>query len=230
MAETRTAEKIGITISGSACQRYFGFLSQRSKGASIPEDCLTCEKMLDCMTAKPEASVPATPTKKKVDLEGAEKATSVMVVEEVAGTLLMDKPKKLETVSDGKKATSSPKSRGRSRRNDLFKRIKSIRPEKPAEEPVVERSDDDFFVESPGMMYGQWSGTVIVGKDTLESWGKKVKEVEVQTHTGRKTRCKVYAVSDLAPRVVQVPSRIKAELGIGNGEYVRLKPVTKDGN
>jgi hypothetical protein len=40
------------------CARNFGYLSERSKGEKIPEECMTCEKMLDCMvkTAKKEAS------------------------------------------------------------------------------------------------------------------------------------------------------------------------------
>jgi hypothetical protein len=31
------------------CQHYFGYLSTRSKKDSIPEECMTCEKLIECM-------------------------------------------------------------------------------------------------------------------------------------------------------------------------------------
>ncbi len=31
------------------CQHFFGYLKQRPKDTSIPEDCLTCDKMIECM-------------------------------------------------------------------------------------------------------------------------------------------------------------------------------------
>ena len=66
-----------------------------------------------------------------------------------------------------------------------------------------------------------------MNRETLQLLGRKVKEVEVQTHKGKKARCKVYAVLDMAPRVIQIPSKIKANLDIENGSYVRVKPVAK---
>lgn len=66
-----------------------------------------------------------------------------------------------------------------------------------------------------------------MNRETLQLLGRKVKEVEVQTHKGKKTRCKVYAVPDMAPRVIQIPTKIKADLNIENGCFVRVKPVTK---
>jgi hypothetical protein len=40
------------------CGYHFGYLSERTSGEKIPEDCMVCEKMLDCMvtTAKKESS------------------------------------------------------------------------------------------------------------------------------------------------------------------------------
>jgi DNA-directed RNA polymerase subunit RPC12/RpoP len=32
-----------------SCQHFFGYLKKRPKDSSIPEDCLTCEKMIECM-------------------------------------------------------------------------------------------------------------------------------------------------------------------------------------
>jgi DNA-directed RNA polymerase subunit RPC12/RpoP len=31
------------------CQHFLGYLKRRPKNTSVPEDCLTCEKMVECM-------------------------------------------------------------------------------------------------------------------------------------------------------------------------------------
>src|SRR3990170_5415089 len=49
MAKTLADEKPEILISNSTCQHRFGFLGQRPKGTDFPDECLTCEKILDCM-------------------------------------------------------------------------------------------------------------------------------------------------------------------------------------
>ena len=36
---------------------YFGFLNKHPKGIAIPEACLTCEKMLDCLFLNQKASL-----------------------------------------------------------------------------------------------------------------------------------------------------------------------------
>ena len=103
MAETRAVETTGITVSSSACQNYFGFLSQRPKGTPIPEECLTCERMLGCMVSKPEATAPVVVKPELEELEAAEKvekveeptaepAEPVAVVEEVKETAIENKP------------------------------------------------------------------------------------------------------------------------------------------
>lgn len=38
------------------CQHQFGYLSQRSEGEEIPEECMLCEKLLECMRLKPEST------------------------------------------------------------------------------------------------------------------------------------------------------------------------------
>jgi hypothetical protein len=42
LAETRVDQPSG-------CTHYFGYLSDRSKLDEIPEDCMTCEKTIECM-------------------------------------------------------------------------------------------------------------------------------------------------------------------------------------
>jgi predicted RNA-binding Zn-ribbon protein involved in translation (DUF1610 family) len=33
----------------ASCQHFFGYLGKRPKDTAIPEDCLTCDKMIECM-------------------------------------------------------------------------------------------------------------------------------------------------------------------------------------
>ena len=233
MAETHTTEGTGFTISSSVCRHHFGFLNERIKGTAIPEECLTCEKMLDCITSKPETEAVQVETKPELEVV-AKAEESIVVVEEIEETFADEKPKIIPQRVE-KKAEPTPKPHLHPR----IEPIKRVEPEKqvvkppvyhekPAEKPVMKRSDDDFCVESPGILYNQWTGTVLISKETLQSWGKKVKEVELQTHKGKKITCKVYASPDLAPRVIQVPSKIKADLEIDNGVYVRVKPATTE--
>jgi hypothetical protein len=171
----------------------------------------------------------------KPELEVIAKAEeSRVIVEEIEETFAAEKPKTI-TPKVEKKAEPAPKPHVPQHIMPI-KRIEPEKPiakpsvhhEKPAEKPVMKRSDDDFCVESPGILYNQWTGTVLISKETLQSWGKKVKEVELQTHKGKKLTCKVYASPDLAPRVIQIPCRIKADLEIDNGAYIRVKPAAKE--
>ena len=44
------ATSVSATPEGNAdCQHYFGYLKKRPKDTVIPDDCLTCEKMIECM-------------------------------------------------------------------------------------------------------------------------------------------------------------------------------------
>ncbi len=42
------------------CKQHFGYLSERSKGVEIPDDCVACQKSLECMLFKDKASDPRT--------------------------------------------------------------------------------------------------------------------------------------------------------------------------
>lgn len=56
--ETRTPEVIAVHpaqqlyAKETECPYYFGYLSQRSKKENIPEECMTCEKIVGCMLRK----------------------------------------------------------------------------------------------------------------------------------------------------------------------------------
>ncbi|MGB9842184.1 MAG: hypothetical protein ACPLKZ_05595 [Candidatus Bathyarchaeales archaeon] len=53
--EEAPAQKIEIAIEEKredtfACSHHLGYLKQRPKSTPIPEECLTCAKMIECMT------------------------------------------------------------------------------------------------------------------------------------------------------------------------------------
>jgi hypothetical protein len=218
MAETDAVKKTSFTVSSSACQNYFGFLNRHTKGTTLPEACLTCEKMLDCLVSKSEGKLNTVETKQEVDF--AEMfGEPVIVVEEVEGTIIMEKSKAIPKASKKKNEPVLE--------HQLPKSVKKNETKVTMEKVALEKLDDGFCVESPGLLYSQWSSTVLISKETLESWGRKVKEVELRTLKGKKTRCKVYAVPDMAPEGVQVPAKIKAYLEIDNGSRVTVKPVAK---
>jgi DNA-directed RNA polymerase subunit RPC12/RpoP len=41
--------KIEQQKKSAGCQYWFGYLSQKDKDESVPQDCVECEKVLDCM-------------------------------------------------------------------------------------------------------------------------------------------------------------------------------------
>lgn len=42
------------------CKQHFGYLSERSKGVEIPDDCVACPRSLECMLFKDKTSDPRT--------------------------------------------------------------------------------------------------------------------------------------------------------------------------
>ena len=97
---------------------------------------------------------------------------------------------------------------------------------KPAEaaKPTKQVSSDDYTIENPGMLYAQWSSTVLIRRETLSGWGK-VKEVDIETPKGKKVTCKVYPVDGLEIGVVQIPDKMQLKLGVGKGGTVKVKPA-----
>lgn len=50
-AKTETDEQ-GFASIDSGCPHYFGYLRERAKGEGIPEECLACERVVECMLAE----------------------------------------------------------------------------------------------------------------------------------------------------------------------------------
>jgi DNA-directed RNA polymerase subunit RPC12/RpoP len=49
----------------TGCQYWFGFLSQKDKSESIPQECVECKKVMDCMLNRNNVSVTAVSEIKK---------------------------------------------------------------------------------------------------------------------------------------------------------------------
>ncbi|MEM3550720.1 MAG: hypothetical protein QXN87_07950 [Candidatus Bathyarchaeia archaeon] len=92
-------------------------------------------------------------------------------------------------------------------------------------EGAVEPSEDHFIVENLGMLYASWSKTVRIPREALSTWGGKVEEVEVETALGKRGRFKVQPMEESQKKVVQIPDQAQRDLGIANGDLVKVKPV-----
>lgn len=49
-------EENRLAVSTSECKQYFGYLSERERGEEIPEQCITCQKIIGCMLYKLKTS------------------------------------------------------------------------------------------------------------------------------------------------------------------------------
>ncbi|MCX8153567.1 MAG: hypothetical protein N3E52_03935 [Candidatus Bathyarchaeota archaeon] len=51
-AKPETAELVETTGKSSTCNYYLGYLSERSTKDKIPEECMICKDILECMLKK----------------------------------------------------------------------------------------------------------------------------------------------------------------------------------
>lgn len=94
---------------------------------------------------------------------------------------------------------------------------------------TTEPSENQFVVENLGMLYASWSDTVRIDRETLSSWGREIKEIEIETVHGKITRCKVKPM-DSKKGIIQIPDKMQLNLEIRKGELVRVKPVGESRN
>ncbi len=260
MGQTELIEKSRSTIPESGCKHQFGFLAARSKGVAIPEECFTCERMLDCTVSKPEGTLPTVDVKEVETVEVEEEEQTLKVTEEVTEELTEEATEEIvepesvdesvdedqepvmvmEEVEDKapedqqEKTTEAAPNRIKDQVTKKIGQMLKLRipkfrastedAETTKETPLV-ISDREFRVESPGKLYNQWSGTVVINKDVLESWGNKTREVELQTEKGRITICKAHPAKDLDPQVIQVPDKIKWTLRVEDGADIIVRPA-----
>lgn len=89
----------------------------------------------------------------------------------------------------------------------------------------AEFSGNHFVVENLGILYASWRGTVCINKETLSSWGGKIKEVDIETDAGKEMRCKVMPSEDSRKGIILIPDKMQLNLEIKKGELVRVKPI-----
>ncbi len=51
-SETAVKEKSDGTFNNSNCHHHLGYLSERSQSDQIPEECIVCKSILECMLKK----------------------------------------------------------------------------------------------------------------------------------------------------------------------------------
>ena len=51
--------KIEVGKQKTGCQYWFGYLNQRDRNEPIPQDCVECEKAVECMLSQQYQSAPA---------------------------------------------------------------------------------------------------------------------------------------------------------------------------
>lgn len=81
MTKMCATEDTSFTVLGVICRNHFGFLNQRPKGSDVPEECLTCEKMIECMTSKFKAKTRQIET--KTESKNFEKTEPIIIIEEI---------------------------------------------------------------------------------------------------------------------------------------------------
>jgi translation initiation factor IF-1 len=197
------AKRQSSAYSTSACPHHFGYLRQRPRDQEIPEECLACEKMVDCMLSELRGDY-LTGEIEKGEIEKAEAEPEIPTVEEV------------------KELAEEPVE------NVVQKEDQIVQRQEIETAPLIaEPSKNHFIVEDLGMLYASWSGTVRIHKETLSEWGGRIKEVEVENLSGKRVRCKVVSMEESQKGVIQLPDKVQRNLGILKGDVVKVKPVTK---
>lgn len=79
MSKIRTPGETGFMVSSLTCRNHLEFLNQRSKDIAVPEECLVCEKMLECMTVKSKAETHQ--LEAKPEFKHIEKTESIIIEE-----------------------------------------------------------------------------------------------------------------------------------------------------
>lgn len=204
--ETKPTEQ--LSSMKHKCPHHFGYLSQRSRGEEIPEECMICEKIVECMLSKLKiptvhkqleqihvASLKSNSSAPEIDSE-------IPVIKEV-----------IESAEESAKETVK------------IELKENLEPGIKIDPLPAEASGNQFIVENVGMLYASWSGTVLIDRETLWGWGRKIKEVEIENLNGKRTRCKVKPMEGSKKGIIRIPDKMQLNLEIRKGELVRVKPV-----
>ncbi|MEM1539366.1 MAG: hypothetical protein QXW82_01250 [Candidatus Bathyarchaeia archaeon] len=196
-AKTENSEQEFASID-AGCPHYFGYLRERPREEGIPEECLTCEKVVECMLSELKSPQPEVEQTQTTGEEGKQS------LEQVAEEIAEEETAKGEIVEEEKK--------------------EKVELEAEAQPKIgAQLSEDQFVVKDMGILYAMWTNTVRIPKGILSSWGK-VKEVILETMDGKLEICKVAALEGLEGKVIEVPDKVQQNLGIKKGDVIKVRP------
>ena len=179
-----------------------------------------------------------TVTSTKADMSYVNSVTGILVptvlrlLEKIAATSITvsspDLEDKIPPKETAKKAAKSVK------QTETEKDTETARPEREAkrETATPQLSVTQFIVENiKGLLVK--SDTTRIDNDMLLQWkelceDRDIEEVEIETFTGKKIRCKVKPIKDSKYKgkgKIQMPEKIQDALDIRKGELVKVKPV-----
>jgi len=185
----------------------------------------------------------ATVTSKKADMNYVNTLTRVLIptvlklLDKISPTPLKNNPSSIRMEPESENETSL---------TDKFERRRTEFPEKPMlEEPIETEKPEikpepslpeppvnQLIVENLGGLLVP-SDTVRIDNEILSQWtelydGKRIEEVEIETFSGKNTRCKVKPIKESkyeGKGIIQAPEKIRLDLEINKGELVRVKPI-----
>jgi hypothetical protein len=201
----RSIYKRGITTA-EECPHHFGYLSQRPRHVELPEGCMTCVKLLECMTFEPNVETVTHQMKEAYDIPLKNKAST---------------RKTRSRVSKQHEKTA--------RKTEKKEPLKTLNNESETLPPRQELSECQLKVETLSIWDSLWSDTVRIDKEVLSRWGQKIELVEVEASDGeniRMIRCQVKPMESADKGVIQIPIRIQRALKIRKGEPVTVKPAS----
>jgi predicted regulator of Ras-like GTPase activity (Roadblock/LC7/MglB family) len=103
-------------------------------------------------------------------------------------------------------------------------------------EPVTDLPSQQLIVDKFGGLMVR-SDTVQLDFEILERWSslldvKEIREVDIETFSGKTTRCKAKVISDQkfeGRGLIRIPEKTCEALELKRGELVRVKPVVQEG-
>jgi len=105
----------------------------------------------------------------------------------------------------------------------------------PAHEPITDLPSQQLIVDKFGGLMVR-ADTVQLDSEILERWSslldvKEIREVDIETFSGKTTRCKAKVISDQkfeGRGLIRIPEKTCDALELKRGELVRVKPVVPE--
>jgi len=189
------------------CPHQFGYLSQRPREEELPEACMTCAKLLECRTFKPDVETVTRQKKEASDIPAESEAA---------------------TIETGSKVSEQDKKAAQETEKE--EPLRTLNNESQMAPQCQELAERQLKVETLSMWGSLWSGTVRIDKEVLSGWGEKIEQVQVEAGDGESIRmviCQVKPMESAEKEVIQIPIRIQRALKVRKGESVTVKPAVE---